>query len=182
MSGHCLYFFRFRPKILQFDAISYRNTTAICMFLHDFRKKFKISHIEWRYRCIIYTKSYSSTTRKVLKIWLLEAILLSFCSPSKYKATAPVRPDQVTIAASTVRLQVSDYSQLSEYTVRLQLYRMINEYIYLISFVRIPWIVFYIGLKMMDSNSEYGAPTLLNVEREFYSINWLAFVFERYNT
>ena len=31
------------------------------------------------------------------------------------------------LAASTVRLQVSDYSQPSDYTVRLQLYRMISE-------------------------------------------------------
>ena len=35
--------------------------------------------------------------------------------------------DLVWLAASTVRLQVSDYSQLSDYTIRLQLYRMINE-------------------------------------------------------
>ena len=37
------------------------------------------------------------------------------------------RKDQVRLAASTVRLQVSDYSQLSDYTVRLQLYRMTSE-------------------------------------------------------
>ena len=35
--------------------------------------------------------------------------------------------DLVWLAASTVWLQVSNYSQLSDYTVRLQLYRMINE-------------------------------------------------------
>ena len=35
--------------------------------------------------------------------------------------------DLVWLAASTVRLQVSDYSQLSDYTIRLQLYRMISE-------------------------------------------------------
>ena len=35
--------------------------------------------------------------------------------------------DLVWLAASTVRLQVSNYSQLSDYTIRLQLYRMISE-------------------------------------------------------
>ena len=35
--------------------------------------------------------------------------------------------DLVWLAASTVRLQVSDYSQPSEYTVRLQLYMMSSE-------------------------------------------------------
>ena len=35
--------------------------------------------------------------------------------------------DLVWLAASTVRLQVSDYSQPSEYTVRLQLYIMSSE-------------------------------------------------------
>ena len=35
--------------------------------------------------------------------------------------------DLVWLATSTVRLKVSDYSQLSDYTVRLQLYRMIGE-------------------------------------------------------
>ena len=33
----------------------------------------------------------------------------------------------VWLAASTVRLQVSDYSQLFDYTVRLQLHRMISK-------------------------------------------------------
>ena len=36
-------------------------------------------------------------------------------------------PDLVWLAASTVRLQVSDYSQLSDYTVRLQLYIMTSQ-------------------------------------------------------
>ena len=35
--------------------------------------------------------------------------------------------DLVWLAASTVRLQVFDYSQPSEYTVRLQLYIMSSE-------------------------------------------------------
>ena len=35
--------------------------------------------------------------------------------------------DLVWLAALTVRLQVSDYSQLSDYTVRLQLYRGISD-------------------------------------------------------
>ena len=35
--------------------------------------------------------------------------------------------DLAWLAASTVRLQVSNYSQLSEYTDRLQLYRTISE-------------------------------------------------------
>ena len=35
--------------------------------------------------------------------------------------------DLVRLAASTIRFQVSNYSQLSEYTDRLQLYRTISE-------------------------------------------------------
>ena len=35
--------------------------------------------------------------------------------------------DLVWLVASTVRLQVSDYSQQYDYTVRLQLSRMISE-------------------------------------------------------
>ena len=35
--------------------------------------------------------------------------------------------DYVWLAASTIQLQVSDYSQLSNYTVRLQLSSMISE-------------------------------------------------------
>ena len=35
--------------------------------------------------------------------------------------------DSVCLAASTVRSQVSVYSQASDYTVRLQLYIMISE-------------------------------------------------------
>ena len=35
--------------------------------------------------------------------------------------------DLVWLAASTVWLQVSSYSQLSNYTVQLQLYRVISE-------------------------------------------------------
>ena len=35
--------------------------------------------------------------------------------------------DLVWLAASTVRLQVSDYRQLSNYTVQLQLYKVISE-------------------------------------------------------
>ena len=35
--------------------------------------------------------------------------------------------DQVWLASSTVPLQVSNYSQLSDYTVQSQLYRMISE-------------------------------------------------------
>ena len=35
--------------------------------------------------------------------------------------------DKIWLAASTVWLQVSDYSQLCEYTVWLQLYKMISE-------------------------------------------------------
>ena len=33
----------------------------------------------------------------------------------------------VWLAASTVQLQVSDYRQLSNYTVQLQLYKVISE-------------------------------------------------------
>ena len=35
--------------------------------------------------------------------------------------------DLVRLAASTVQLPVSDHSQLSDYTVRLQLFKMISE-------------------------------------------------------
>ena len=35
--------------------------------------------------------------------------------------------DFVRLAASTVQLPVSDHSQLSDYTVRLQLFKMISE-------------------------------------------------------
>ena len=35
--------------------------------------------------------------------------------------------DLVWLATSAVRLQVSDYSQLSDYTVQLRLCRMISE-------------------------------------------------------
>ena len=35
--------------------------------------------------------------------------------------------DLVRLTTSTVRLQVSDYGQLSDYTVRLQLYRTISK-------------------------------------------------------
>ena len=35
--------------------------------------------------------------------------------------------DLVWLAAPTVRLQVSDYSQLCDYTMRLQLHKMIGE-------------------------------------------------------
>ena len=35
--------------------------------------------------------------------------------------------DLVWLAASTFRLQVSDYSQQSDYTVRLQFYKVISE-------------------------------------------------------
>ena len=35
--------------------------------------------------------------------------------------------DQVWLASSTVPLQVSNYSRLSDYTVQSQLYRMISE-------------------------------------------------------
>ena len=35
--------------------------------------------------------------------------------------------DLVCLAASTVQLLVPDYSQLSDYTVRLQLYRVTSE-------------------------------------------------------
>ena len=35
--------------------------------------------------------------------------------------------DLVWLAASTVRFQVSNYSKLSDYTVRLQLHKMISE-------------------------------------------------------
>ena len=37
------------------------------------------------------------------------------------------REDLVWSATSTVRLQVSDYSQLSDYAVQLQLYRVVSE-------------------------------------------------------
>ena len=37
------------------------------------------------------------------------------------------RVDLVRLAASTVQLPVSNYSQLSDYTVRLQLFKMISE-------------------------------------------------------
>ena len=35
--------------------------------------------------------------------------------------------DLVWLTTSTAQLQVSDYSQLSDYIVRLQLYRMISK-------------------------------------------------------
>ena len=35
--------------------------------------------------------------------------------------------DLVRLAASTVQLPVSDHSQLSDYTVQLQLFKMISE-------------------------------------------------------
>ena len=35
--------------------------------------------------------------------------------------------DLLWLTTSTVRLQVSDYGQLSDYTVRLQLYRTISK-------------------------------------------------------
>ena len=35
--------------------------------------------------------------------------------------------DLVWLASSTVHLQMSDYSHLSDYTVQLQLYRIISE-------------------------------------------------------
>ena len=37
------------------------------------------------------------------------------------------RKDKIWLAASTVWLQVSNYSQLCNYTVWLQLYKMIGE-------------------------------------------------------
>ena len=37
------------------------------------------------------------------------------------------RVDLVRLAASTVQLPVSDHSQLSDYTVQLQLFKMISE-------------------------------------------------------